>query len=107
MRTFHTGGVAGGDDITQGLPRVEELFEARKPKRDAILAEISGKVSIGENKRKREIVVTNQDDPTVAEILPDQLRKPPEGRGRTIGGSGGRTDRRIDQPRMTCSESSA
>ena len=64
MRTFHTGGVAGGDDITQGLPRVEELFEARKPKRDAILAEISGKVSIGENKRKREIVVTNQDDPT-------------------------------------------
>ncbi len=64
MRTFHTGGVAGGDDITQGLPRVEELFEARKPKRDAILAEISGKVSIGENKRKREIVVTNQEDPT-------------------------------------------
>jgi len=64
MRTFHTGGVAGGDDITQGLPRVEELFEARKPKRDAILAEISGKVSIGENKRKREIIVTNQDDPT-------------------------------------------
>ncbi len=64
MRTFHTGGVAGGDDITQGLPRVEELFEARKPKRDAILAEISGKVSIGENKRKREVIVTNQDDPT-------------------------------------------
>ena len=64
MRTFHTGGVAGGDDITQGLPRVEELFEARKPKRDAILAEISGKVSIGENKRKREIIVTNQDDVT-------------------------------------------
>ena len=64
MRTFHTGGVAGGDDITQGLPRVEELFEARKPKRDAILAEISGKVTLGENKRKREIIVTNQDDPT-------------------------------------------
>jgi len=64
MRTFHTGGVAGGEDITQGLPRVEELFEARKPKRDAILAEISGKVSIGENKRKREIIVTNQDDLT-------------------------------------------
>ena len=64
MRTFHTGGVAGGDDITQGLPRVEELFEARKPKRDAILAEISGKVSITENKRKRELIVTNQDDPT-------------------------------------------
>ena len=41
MRTFHTGGVATGDDITQGLPRVEELFEARKPKREATLAEIS------------------------------------------------------------------
>ena len=42
MRTFHTGGIASGEDITQGLPRVEELFEARKPKRDAILTEISG-----------------------------------------------------------------
>ena len=62
MRTFHTGGVAGGDDITQGLPRVEELFEARKPKRDAILSEISGRVSLGENKKKREITVTNDDD---------------------------------------------
>ena len=45
MRTFHTGGIASGEDITQGLPRVEELFEARKPKRDAILTEISGRVS--------------------------------------------------------------
>ena len=62
MRTFHTGGIASGDDITQGLPRVEELFEARKPKRDAILSEISGKVSLGENKKKREIVVTSVDD---------------------------------------------
>ncbi|NLI22854.1 MAG: DNA-directed RNA polymerase subunit beta' [Clostridiales bacterium] len=62
MRTFHTGGVAGGDDITQGLPRVEELFEARKPKRDAILSEISGRVSLGENKKKREVVVTNDED---------------------------------------------
>ena len=44
MRTFHTGGIASGDDITQGLPRVEELFEARKPKREAILSEISGRV---------------------------------------------------------------
>ena len=50
MRTFHTGGVAGGD-ITQGLPRVEELFEARKPKKMAQLAEISGRVSIEETKR--------------------------------------------------------
>jgi DNA-directed RNA polymerase subunit beta' len=62
MRTFHTGGVAGGDDITQGLPRVEELFEARKPKRDAILSEIGGRVSIGESKKKRELVVTGDED---------------------------------------------
>ncbi len=62
MRTFHTGGVAGGDDITQGLPRVEELFEARKPKRDAILSEINGRVTIGENKKKREITVTGDED---------------------------------------------
>ncbi|HNW85714.1 MAG TPA: DNA-directed RNA polymerase subunit beta' [Candidatus Limiplasma sp.] len=62
MRTFHTGGVAGGDDITQGLPRVEELFEARKPKRDAILSEISGRVNIGESKKKREIIVTGEED---------------------------------------------
>ena len=48
MRTFHTGGVAGGDDITQGLPRVEELFEARKPKHPGILAETTGVVHIAE-----------------------------------------------------------
>jgi DNA-directed RNA polymerase subunit beta' len=54
--------VAGGEDITQGLPRVEELFEARKPKRDAILSEISGRVNIGENKKKREITVTSDED---------------------------------------------
>ena len=61
MRTFHTGGVAG-DDITQGLPRVEELFEARKPKRMAILAEISGTVSIEEAKKgvMYSITVTNE-----------------------------------------------
>ena len=64
MRTFHTGGIASAEDITQGLPRVEELFEARKPKHDAVLAEIAGKVSIVENKKKREIVITNQDDET-------------------------------------------
>ena len=63
MRTFHSGGVASADDITQGLPRVEELFEARKPKRDATLAEISGKVQIVENKKKREVIITNEDDP--------------------------------------------
>ena len=56
MRTFHTGGVAG-DDITQGLPRVEELFEARKPKGQSLISEISGKVELGEIRSKREIKV--------------------------------------------------
>ena len=65
MRTFHTGGIASGDDITQGLPRVEELFEARKPKREAVLADISGTVSIQESKKnKRELVVTSEDQHT-------------------------------------------
>ncbi|MBR4538916.1 MAG: DNA-directed RNA polymerase subunit beta' [Clostridia bacterium] len=63
MRTFHSGGVASADDITQGLPRVEELFEARKPKRDATLAEIGGKVQIVENKKKREVIITSEEDP--------------------------------------------
>ncbi len=61
MRTFHAGGVAQGDDITQGLPRVEELFEARKPKGVAIVTEGSGVVQISEAKQKREITVTNQE----------------------------------------------
>ena len=60
MRTFHTGGVAG-DDITQGLPRVEELFEARKPKGLAIIAEIGGEAYIKDTKKKREIVITNRE----------------------------------------------
>ncbi|MBO5198111.1 MAG: DNA-directed RNA polymerase subunit beta', partial [Lachnospiraceae bacterium] len=60
MRTFHTGGVAG-DDITQGLPRVEELFEARKPKGLAIIAEFGGVVAIRDTKKKREVVVTNNE----------------------------------------------
>ena len=58
MRTFHTGGVAGGD-ITQGLPRVEELFEARTPKGMAVISEISGEVQLRDNKKKTEVVVTN------------------------------------------------
>ena len=59
MRTFHTGGIASGDDITQGLPRVEELFEARKPKGQAIISEIDGVVRLEEGaKRRREIVIT-------------------------------------------------
>ena len=61
MRTFHSGGVAGGD-ITQGLPRVEELFEARKPKGLAIITEIAGVAQIKDTKKKREIVVTNPED---------------------------------------------
>ena len=59
MRTFHTGGVAAAADITQGLPRVEELFEARKPKGLAIISEIDGTVSINESKKKREVVITS------------------------------------------------
>ena len=61
MRTFHTGGVAGGD-ITQGLPRVEELFEARKPKGLAIITEIKGVAAIKDTKKKREIVVTDNEE---------------------------------------------
>ena len=60
MRTFHTGGVAGGD-ITQGLPRVEELFEARKPKGLAIITEFGGEVQVNDTKKKREVVVTNKE----------------------------------------------
>ena len=60
MRTFHTGGVAGGD-ITQGLPRVEELFEARKPKGLAIIAEFGGVATLKDTKKKREIVVTDNE----------------------------------------------
>lgn len=60
MRTFHTGGVAGGD-ITQGLPRVEELFEARKPKGLAIIAEFGGVVTMKDTKKKREIIVTENE----------------------------------------------
>ncbi|MBR4110193.1 MAG: DNA-directed RNA polymerase subunit beta' [Clostridia bacterium] len=61
MRTFHMGGLAGGD-ITQGLPRVEELFEARKPKGLAIISDIAGKVTISDTKKKREVIVTSNED---------------------------------------------
>ncbi len=60
MRTFHSGGVAGGD-ITQGLPRVEEIFEARKPKGLAIISDFAGKVEIRDTKKKREVVVSNDE----------------------------------------------
>ncbi len=69
MRTFHTGGVAG-DDITQGLPRVEELFEARKPKGLAIISEIPGTVKINESKKKREVIVTSEDGDSRNYLIP-------------------------------------
>ncbi len=70
MRTFHTGGVAG-DDITQGLPRVEELFEARKPKGLAIITEFAGTANIHDTKKKREIIVTNDETgETKAYLIP-------------------------------------
>ena len=62
MRTIHSGGVAGVADITQGLPRVEELFEARKPKGLAIISEIDGKVSISDDKTRKEVTITGADD---------------------------------------------
>jgi DNA-directed RNA polymerase subunit beta' len=61
MRTFHTGGVAG-DDITRGLPRVEELFEVRKPKGQAVVAEVAGKISFGENKGRRQVEILNENN---------------------------------------------
>jgi DNA-directed RNA polymerase subunit beta' len=69
MRTFHTGGVAG-DDITQGLPRVEELFEARKPKGLAIVSEIRGIARISESKKKREVIVTSDDGDSRNYLIP-------------------------------------
>ncbi|HCW05687.1 MAG TPA: DNA-directed RNA polymerase subunit beta', partial [Clostridium sp.] len=69
MRTFHTGGVAGAD-ITQGLPRVEELFEARKPKGLAIVTEIAGTVRIEETKKKRTVVVVSEDGEEVSYDIP-------------------------------------
>jgi len=69
MRTFHTGGVAG-NDITQGLPRVEELFEARKPKGLAIITEISGEVKINDTKRRKEVIVTSRDGESRTYTIP-------------------------------------
>ncbi len=69
MRTFHTGGVAG-DDITQGLPRVEELFEARKPKGLAIIAEFGGVATIRDTKKQREVVVTDSEGNSKAYPIP-------------------------------------
>ena len=83
MRTFHTGGVAGGD-ITQGLPRVEELFEARKPKKMAQLAEIGGRVTMEETKRIVicNVTITADDGEVVSYALPYSRRHPVQGRRR-------------------------
>jgi DNA-directed RNA polymerase subunit beta' len=69
MRTFHTGGVAGGD-ITQGLPRVEELFEARKPRGLAVISEIAGKVTVNDTRKKREITVSNDAGEAKTYLIP-------------------------------------
>ena len=68
MRTFHTGGIASGEDITQGLPRVEELFEARRPKHDAVLTEISGIATVNDSKKRREVTITNEEDPKESKV---------------------------------------
>ena len=62
MRTFHTGGIASAEDITQGLPRVEELFESRRPKNLAIMTEIAGKASIDDSKKNRHVLVQGVDE---------------------------------------------
>ena len=92
MRTFHTGGVAGGD-ITQGLPRVEELFEARKPKGLAIITEIKGVATIKDTKKKREITVTRCGERKFQD-LSDSLRFQNQGYGRPGSGGRRRADRR-------------
>ncbi len=69
MRTFHTGGVSG-NDLTQGLPRVEELFEARKPKGLAIISETAGKVAVTDNKKKREVTVINENGESKDYLIP-------------------------------------
>jgi len=73
MRTFHTGGVAGFD-ITQGLPRVEELFEARKPKGQALIADVAGKVKIGEAKGVRKVIVVGKDGAEYPQSVPFGIR---------------------------------
>ena len=73
MRTFHTGGVAG-EDITHGLPRVEELFEARKPKGQAVITEISGTVQFSDSRGRREVMVTAADGETATYVVPYTAR---------------------------------
>lgn len=70
MRTFHTGGISGGTDLTQGLPRVDELFEARKPKGMAIIAEFGGRATVTETKNKREVVIRGDDGEIKEYLIP-------------------------------------
>ena len=70
MRTFHTGGIASAEDITQGLPRVEELFEARRPKNAAIITKVSGKVRYEEIKKTRHAIITQEDGTEEAYAVP-------------------------------------
>ena len=70
MRTFHTGGIASADDITQGLPRVEELFEARKPKGLAVISEIYGTVHLDDSKKRHEAIVSNDDGESESYLIP-------------------------------------
>ena len=69
MRTFHTGGIASTEDITQGLPRVEELFEARRPKRCGVIAKINGRVRLVEEKKSNVIVITNDELATEEKVI--------------------------------------
>jgi len=69
MRTFQTGGIASNEDITQGLPRVEELFEARKPKGLAIISDFAGKVAVNDSKKKREVILTSEETGETKEYL--------------------------------------
>ena len=91
MRTFHTGGVAG-DDITAGLPRVEELFEARKPKGQAIITEVTGTVSITESKGVRKAIVTTDDGEERAILFP---MEPALRSGKVARGGRGSANRRF------------
>ncbi len=88
MRTFHTGGIASAEDITQGLPRVEELFEGRRPKNSAIITEISGKVRFEEIKRTQHAVITSEDGDEKSYTIPYGFRlKVAEGDYVTAGDS--------------------
>ncbi len=95
MRTFHTGGIANAEDITQGLPRVEELFEGRKPKNAAIISEISGKTRFEEIKRTRNICRNLSGRGRKA--VSDPIRLPDQDPGRRLGRKRPAADRRLDQ----------